>query len=477
VKNAVLRRDPGSFRDPSGHVFARDGRIFRSVTTHGAPAFDAAWQSGVLRRMAAAGRLIETGELAQGELAQLLPVVSLEAGAPVRVLTHPRLPLVSYAYEWPYEALRAAALAHLDLQLALLDEGFTLSDASAFNMQLDGPKPVHIDILSVVPYAEGAHWAGYEQFQRHFLNPLLIEQATGMSFAPLWRGTLDGVSSDDTLRLLPLGARLRPSTLMHVTMPALANRRAVGTNPVGKGNGPAPLPRSRLASLIGHLQRTIAGLGTPRGRTTPWLDYAANNTYASVERGAKHEAVAKFAARVRPGLLLDIGTNTGEYAAVALAAGARRVVGLETDRAALDAAFLGAARHGMAFLPLSIDFTNPSPAQGWRGEERAAFFDRLSADALVALAVIHHIVMRNNVPLAEAVEQLVGVAPRGLIEFVPKGDPQVTRLLKYRADVFHDYETEAFRSYLSRHARIVVETRLTGSGRILFEYERASARA
>lgn len=473
MSNSGVRRDPGSFRDPSGHVFSRDGRIYRTVSAYGARTFDPAWQAGVLRRLANAERVIATEEVPAAEQAALFPVVTLEAQRPVRVLTHPRLPLVSYPYEWPFEALRSAAVSHLELQLALLEEGFTLSDASAFNIQFDGAKPIHIDILSVVPYVDGAHWTGYEQFQRHFLNPLLVEQTTGISFAPHWRGTMDGITSDDTLRLLPLSARLRPSTLMHVTMPAMVNRRAVGTNDGASASQIQPLPKARLVALLAHLKRTIEGLSTPRGRMTPWLDYAGNNTYASAERGAKHEAVAAFASRIRPELLLDIGTNTGEYASLALEAGARRVIGLETDRAALDAGFLDAKKRQLAYLPLSIDFTNPSPAQGWRGLERPAFFERLSADAMIALAVIHHIVMHANVPLAEAVEQLVGVAPRGLIEFVPKGDPQVNRLLKYRTDVFDDYETDAFRNYLARHARIVAETRLTDSGRVLFEYERA----
>lgn len=454
-------------------MFLAGERVYRTVSSLAAQDFGAVLASGVLERMTARKRLLATELLGETEASSLFEAE--EGNAPAHVLAHPRIPLISYPYEWSFEALRKAALAHLELQLDLLKEGFTLSDASAFNMQFDGHEPVHIDVLSVIPYVEGERWIGYHQFQRQFLNPLVLEAVTGVSFAPWYRGSLDGLSSDELVRLLPWRTLARPSLLVHAVAPALFDRRAARAEPSASKSTLGALPKGRLVSLLEHLHRIVANLRKPRNRTTPWLDYEGVNTYSGEEREAKHDAVRAFVSEVQPRLLLDIGCNTGEYAAVAIAAGANRVVGLETDRAALDAAYLRATSMDLRFQPLAIDIANPSPAQGWRGRERGAFTDRLSADALIALAVLHHMVIAGNIPLPEATDFLVAVAPKGIIEFVPKQDRQVARLLRFRQDIFSDYDIDSFRNHLGAKAGIVSEQQITESGRTLFRYERTSA--
>lgn len=462
--------DPGSFRDPSGRVFVSDTHVYRAVSAVGQHAFKAAYDSGALRLMIDRRRLVGT-RLIDGEPSALaVQQASDGRGKIAHVLEHQRVPIISYPFEWPFEALRAAAMAHLDLHLDLLQLGFTLSDASAYNMQFEGSHPIHIDALSVVPYSEGERWVGYDQFMREFLNPLVLEAETGASFAPWYRGSLNGLSSDDLLRLLPRRCLFRPAYLMHVAAPALLDRRVATIEPRIARTQLKPLPKTRLIGLLKHLRLLISGLPSPRKRLKVWAEYTENNTYADGERQAKRQTVAAFVNMTRPRTVLDIGCNTGTYSRVALAAGATRVVGLDTDRSALDICYLGAARDRLDLLPLAVDLTNPSPGQGWRNVERQALLDRLSCDALLALAVIHHIVMRNNVPLAEAIRHLVSLAPLGLIEFVPKTDPQVTRLLRLRRDVFHDYTVETCRTALLAVAQIISESDVSATGRRLFVY-------
>jgi ribosomal protein L11 methylase PrmA len=468
--SAVLA-DPASFRDPSGRVFLCDSHVYRTVSTAGLEAFTAAHQSGALRLMAEKGRLVET-RIIDGEPAAHLVGSASHGLAVAHVLQHPRLPVISYPFEWPYEALRAAALAHLDLHLDLIALGFTLSDGSAYNMQFDGPRPIHIDVLSVIPYSEGARWLGYGQFLRQFLNPLVFEAETGVSFAPWYRGSLDGMASDDVLRLLPWRSLTRPAHLMHVAAPALFDRRAARRAPRIDRDRLAPLPKTRLVGFLRHLRLLIAGLPAPHKRTSSWADYEQSNPYEKDERAKKRAAVRAFVSAMRPRLLLDLGCNTGLYSRIALQDGAERVVGLDTDRAALDACYLGAAREGVPLLTLAADITNPSPSQGWRGSERPSLVERLGCDALLALALLHHIVVRNNIALADAVRFLVSLAPRGLIEFVPKSDPQVARLLRLREDIFADYREDVFRAVLLESAAIVGETPLGEGGRRLFTYVR-----
>jgi ribosomal protein L11 methylase PrmA len=466
-----MRPDPGSFRDPSGRVYLSGNKVYRTVSTHGAKDFQQAWEAGILHDMAAAGRCVETRVLSLSERAALAIPNEID-GDLAEVLAHPLIPFVSYPYEWPFDALKAAAVAHLDLHLAVLARGFTLSDASAYNMQFIGPKPVHIDALSIVPYVEGTRWMGYDQFKKHFLNPLMFEAATGVSFAPWFRGSLDGISGGDLVRLLPWRRLLRPSALVHVLAPALFDKSAGARAGSARPPKLAPLPKGHLIALIESLKRIMLSLRASKSAQGPWLGYETDNSYSDSERAAKHKAVAAFISETRPGVLLDIGCNTGEYAEAALGFGAERVIGVESDRAALGAAFRRAQSKVLNFYPLDINIANPSPGQGWRGSERKSFVDRLSADGLLALAVLHHLVIAGNVPLADAVGALVDLAPSGIIEFVPKSDSQVQRLLRLRADIFHDYDISHFEDLLSRRATVISRARITDSGRTLFRYER-----
>lgn len=464
-----LNADAASFRDPSGRVYRIDDRIFRLVFPAGANAFETVWASSILQKLADQKRLIRTALLPACD-----PVHDLFDPGIACVLTHPTFPCITYPYEWPFSALKSAAIAHLDLQLYLLDQGFVLSDASAFNMQFDGAHPVHIDVLSVLPYREGMRWAGYRQFLHQFFNPLVLESRTGVSFAPFFRATLEGVSSDDMLRLLPCHTLLRPGFLLHIVAPAWGERYFHTQRPAAATAAADALPRTRYRGLLLHLRSVIEALQPCYKRTGGWMDYTSTTSYCAREAEIKKELVQSFIQSHRPKLLLDIGCNTGDYAALALEAGTERVIGLDSDRASADAAFRKSAAHRLRFLPLVMDITNPSPSQGWRNIERRSLTERIRADCVIALAIIHHLCIGKNIPLSEVMEFAVSLAPRGIIEFVPKSDPQVVELLRFREDIFPDYGIEAAKANLLRHARILNETRISESGRIMLEFERAA---
>jgi ribosomal protein L11 methylase PrmA len=224
--------------------------------------------------------------------------------------------------------------------------------------------------------------------------------------------------------------------------------------------------------MLRQLRRWIEGLA-PRGvaRST-WADYTQTRGYADAELAAKRRIVEEFAARSRPGLLLDLGCNDGEFAQAALAAGAARVVGFDADPGALDRACERARRERLDFLPLYQDAVDPSPALGWRGRERASMFERAEADAVTALAFEHHVALGRNVPLDETVESIVGMAPHGLVEFVPKNDPTVQRMLALKGDIFPEYHQQAFEQALAARARIARREIVSATGRTLYEFER-----
>jgi ribosomal protein L11 methylase PrmA len=456
-------RDPGSFRDPRGSVYLSGSRVLRTVSALAADDYQAVRDAGLYQALAERGMLLATREVDPSPL-------GISGGGIKYVLEHPRIPFVSYPYEWCFAAHRAAALAQLDLHLAALERGFTLSDASAYNVQFLGSRPIFIDHLSFRRYRDGELWDGHRQFCMQFLNPLLLAARLGVHPNAWFRGSLEGIEPEDLVRLLPWRKRLSWAVLSHVVMQAFFQRRAQrGT--AGTLAQKAKLPLASFRALLASLRDFISGLSLD-GTPTVWGGYAMEHGYTEADREAKRRFVAEIVTAAKPAILWDFGCNTGDFAELALDSGAGTVVGFDFDHGALDSAFARARRRDLAFLPLWLDAANPSPAQGWAQRERRGLAERANADALIAMAFLHHLAIGRNVPLEDAVDWLIGLAPVGAIEFAPKTDPMVQRLLALRADVFPDYTVEAFRAHVARRARIRGSEQLPDGGRLLVSYDR-----
>lgn len=457
-------RNPGSFRDPSGHVFERDGRIFRTVSASAADGFNTVRATGVLDRLVADGRLVGFRDAAPGE-------AGVEAA---HVLEHPRLDFLSYPYEWPFEALRAAALFHLDLHLTLMAAGATLSDASAYNVQFTGVTPIFIDHLSIRPYRPGEFWSGHRQFCEQFLNPLLLRALFGLPHNAWYRGALEGIPVADIAGLLRFTHKLSWRVMAHVVLQDRFQRGAARSDRPARRRLGRSLRPAAFTAMLRQLRHWIARLKPADRGATTWSDYAGANTYAAAEEAAKQEFIASATVYAAPQRVIDLGCNTGVYASVALSAGARSVIGYDYDHQALDRAYLAAAASPAmsAFLPLHLDAANPSPDQGWRQRERAGFAARVRADCVFALAFVHHLAIARNLPLPEVVEWIVDMAPVGVIEFVPKEDATVQTMLALREDIFGQYDESHFTAALTKRARIVRRSAVTQSRRTLFLYDR-----
>jgi ribosomal protein L11 methylase PrmA len=228
-----------------------------------------------------------------------------------------------------------------------------------------------------------------------------------------------------------------------------------------------------MQRMLDRLRKWISRLQPADRGKTVWGDYARETSYATEETERKRALIGQFAAAVRPSMIWDIGCNTGDYAKAALESGAGYAVGFDFDQAALDGAFARAEREGLSFLPLFLDLANPTPSQGWAERERRGLTGRASADAILALALVHHLAIGRNIPLDEVVAWLVGLAPNGIVEFVPKGDPMVQRLLRLREDIFDDYSEETFAQHLQARAKIVQVVDVSATGRRLFWFARS----
>ena len=443
--SAVL--DPGSFRDPDGRVFRIGEKVFRSVTGSAARNFARAEEAGVMRKLVDRGQLVDFTDVT--EQASKVGIEQADV-----LLSHPQIPFISYPYEWSFSLHKAGALAHLDLHLELLSEDFTLVDATAYNMQFDGTRPVHIDHLSIRPYEDGEIWAAHRQFCMQFLNPLLMWSMLDLQPNHWFRGSLEGIAPEDLAKLVPLRKRLNWTVLTHVIAQATLQNRSVHSTTGSSRYREARLPRSSFEGMLRGLRGAIAKMEVPSHKTV-WGEYANNTSYAAPEAAAKHDLVKEAVAAIKPGLLYDIGCNTGDYSKSALEAGAGKVIGFDFDHGALEIAFKRAQLEQLDLLPLWLDAANPSPSQGWGEAERMGLSKRAKPDALLALAFIHHIAIGRNVPLDMAVDWLVSLAPAGVIEFPHKEDPMVQLLLSQRPDIFPDYHNDTFANLLSQRAQIV----------------------
>ncbi|WP_232508392.1 class I SAM-dependent methyltransferase [Qipengyuania flava] len=428
-------------------MFRIGEKVFRSVTGSAARNFARAEEAGVMRKLVDRGQLVDFTDVT--EQASKVGIEQADV-----LLSHPQIPFISYPYEWSFSLHKAAALAHLDLHLELLSEDFTLVDATAYNMQFDGTRPVHIDHLSIRPYEDGEIWAAHRQFCMQFLNPLLMWSMLDLQPNHWYRGSLEGIAPEDLAKLVPLRKRLNWTVLTHVIAQATLQNRSVQSTTGSSRYREARLPRSSFEGMLRGLRGAIAKMEVPSHKTV-WGEYANNTSYAAPEAAAKHDLVKEAVAAIKPGLLYDIGCNTGDYSKSALEAGAGKVIGFDFDHGALEIAFKRAQLEQLDLLPLWLDAANPSPSQGWGEAERMGLSKRAKPDALLALAFIHHIAIGRNVPLDMAVDWLVSLAPAGVIEFPHKEDPMVQLLLSQRPDIFPDYHNDTFANLLSQRAQIV----------------------
>ena len=457
--------DPASFRDEAGRVYHVGDRVLRAIYPAGADDYVHTRDSGLLEILVDRGLLVGTTEIVTQEAAELSAKYLLE---------HPRLPFISYPYEWSFSALQAAALLSLDLQCTALVHNATLVDASAYNVQFDGSKPLFIDPLSLRRYREGEYWYAQNQFCENFLNPLLLRAALGISYNDWFRGSLEGIESVALSQLLPFRWRVRPTVFSHVVLPSLLQRYVTSRDSARDDAFIAggKLPKSTLTALLRSVRSFIAGL-TPKKRPTVWKTYAMANSYSAAAQAHKLQIVSDFAARLRPKMVWDMGCNTGVFSLAMLASGAERVVGFDSDPDVVDVAFLRASTDCAKFLPLVLDAANPSPSHGWNQQERVGLDKRAAPQALIALALVHHLVIKDNIPLPAVLDWLIALSPTGLIELVPKGDPMVIRMLAHRqGKTFADYDQDLFERHLQSRAHIVARHPVADSGRVVYHYDR-----
>lgn len=447
----------GSFRDPSGFVYTRDGTLYRQVNQGFRNSFEAFLASGLYDELAQEGLLVAHRQ------------VGLELSATsdaYAVLQPERVGFISYPYEWSFGQLRDAAALTLEIQQRALARGLTLRDSSAYNVQFQGGRPLFIDTLSFEPLEEGKPWTAYKQFCEHFFLPLTLMSSRDIRCGQLLRSYLDGIPLDLGSALLPRRSWLKLSTLLHIHLHAWALSRYADTAAGSAAKG-RTMTRQRVLTLVKNLSDAIRGMSW-RAAGTEWAEYVTDNNYTPAATLAKRNLVMSHLRSANARTVWDLGANTGEYSRAAREV-APQVISFDVDPAAVERNYRRVRAEGeTGILPLLLDLTNPSPAQGWAGRERLSLEERGPADAVMALALIHHLAIGHNLPLEHVARYLARLGRRLIIEFVPKSDSQVKRLLLSRPDIFPGYTKEGFEEAFGRHYSIDAVHKIDESERWLY---------
>lgn len=445
-----------SFRDPSGFVFVQNGVLYRQVNR----SFSAEWQrlksSAFYRELITAGWLVEA------------PEVSLELAASeeaVAVLQPAIINPITYPYEWCFSELKDAALLTLDIAILAVKNGFALKDASAFNIQFHEGKPIFIDTLSFEQYEEGAPWIAYKQFCQHFLAPLALMSFVDIRLLCLFRSNLDGIPLDLASDLLPGKTKLKAGIVTHLHLHAKAQTLTGKSSPDRR----IRVSKTALLALFDNLHSTIQSLNwRPTG--TEWANYYAFTNYTDSAMEHKRQIVAEMIDEVRNSCTtaIDLGANNGAFSSLCAERGFKTIA-CDIDPAAVERAYLACKKsQQIKVLPLLMDLTNPSPAVGWNLHERDSFFDRFQSDLVLALALIHHLVIGNNTPLPMVFELFARLGRFVIVEWVPKEDSQVQKMMRARKDIFETYHLDTFRKSLANRFEIIRETQIAETERILF---------
>ena len=451
-----FERIGGSFRDPNGFVFSLDGEVHRQVNQPYQAHYERLMQSGLYQSLVADELLIAHEEV---------DAVAAPAQGAYKILRPQQLPFVSYPYEWCFSQLKDAALTTLRIQKRALAQGMTLKDASAYNIQFLDGKPRLIDTLSFETLTEGGAWVAYRQFCQHFLAPLALMSCSDIRLSQLLRAHIDGIPLDLAARLLPKRAWLNTGLAMHLLLHARAQKRYAGS--AGQAERRKRLGKRDLLNIADSLRSTIQGLRWDPGGTS-WSDYYAGDSYDEAGFEHKQQLVADYIALAAPRRLWDLGANTGRFSRIASGRGIF-TLSMDNDPGVVEANYLKAKNDGETALhPLLVDLANPSPAMGWANEERDSLAARGPADCALALALLHHLAISNNVPLQRIAAFFASLAPRLIIEFVPKRDPKVQTLLATREDIFVDYERNAFERVFGEVYEIMQTQQLRGSERVLY---------
>jgi len=448
--------EPSSFRDPSGQVFYQNKKIYRRINFFYQDNYDWLLSSKLYQRLTQKKLLIPHREISLAKTDKQI----------YKIIQPQPIPFLSYPYEWSFSQLKDAALTTLKIQKISLEHKMSLKDASAYNLQFLNGKPILIDTLSFEKYQSGKPWVAYRQFCQHFLAPLALMSQTDLRLNQLLRPYLDGLPLDLVSRLLPKKTWFNFPLLFHLHLHAKSQRHLAGLK-ISFGQRRMKTDLYALKALIKNLEAAVKKLSLPKLKTE-WRDYYSQTNYSKTAFNHKKHLVSQFLKKTKPQTVWDLGANVGEFSRMAAKKKAQTIC-FDIDPMVVEENYLQLKKERQKnLLPLVSDLTNPSPGLGWANIERKSLIERGPAEMILALALVHHLAITHNLPFTKIAEFLAKIGQNLIIEFIPKTDSQVQKMLITRKDIFPNYTQKDFEKEFGRFFKLKKKSNIKNSKRLLY---------
>ncbi|WP_417351906.1 class I SAM-dependent methyltransferase [Flavobacterium alkalisoli] len=454
-------RHASSFRDPSGYIFTENDTVLRQVNPVYFKQYNSLKNKGFYDKLFKAGLLI--------------PHEEVKADENGIVIRPENIPFFSYPYEWSFNQYKHAALHTLKLQKYCIQNGYSLKDATAFNITFHKGKPVFVDSLSFDYYTEGEPWRAYRQFLMHFFAPLLLAKYYGNDILKLLMQHIDGIPLDKAAKMLPFKCRFSPVIYTNIYLTAKYDAKysnSVGAEKERKINISKEAQIKILDSLYNYIK------DFELNEKTEWKDYYSITNYDAEAFDYKKDLVRKWYGSVNASKLIDFGGNDGTFSRV-LKDLAEEILVTDIDPNAVDQNYLQVLKNKESnILPLVSDLVNPVPGIGLNNAERDSLLDRIKKgnyDVAMALALIHHISLTGNVPFSMSANLFASLTPYLIIEFPDRGDSWVDFLLNSKREFkghFDGYNITDFEKEYSVYFDIVEKQLIPNTQRTMYLLKR-----
>lgn len=449
---------PSSYRDPSGFVFQVDGKIYRQVNNIYWEHYEHLMRSGLYHELTAKQYLLPHTEVCENFLADKEWRLTL--------LPH-QLSFTSYPYEWCFEQLKDAALLTLKIVKIAVEKGMILKDATPFNIQFHHGKTIFIDTLSFEKYDASMPWVAYRQFCETFLFPLWLSHYHKMNFQQLLHIYPEGIPIAVADKLMPAKSRFSSAVWLHLMLQKKISRQTSSTQ-----KGSFQFSKKKLLDIIAHLENIILKLDNTTSST--WSDYYRENVNHQDYLEEKKKVVSELLGQIKGNKIVDLGANEGKFSILA-AEKNFDVIAIDNDEQSINKLYKKIRDAGIVnIIPLCIDITNPTPAAGFANQERSSFTERTSPNAIMALALVHHLAIGKNMPLPMLAGYFNELAPQLIIEFVSREDEKTKILLQNKKDIYTGYTKKMFESSFEQYFTICTTHAFGNSERYLYLMKRKS---
>lgn len=456
-------RHSASYRDPSGYIEVTGGEIFRHIN----PVYLAQYH-----------KIKDAGfynKLFENKL--LIPHKEVDANASRILLKPDVISFITYPYEWSFSQYKHAALHTLKLQKYCLQHGFSLKDATAFNIAFNNGAPIFIDTLSIEDYTEGQPWRAYKQFLMHFLGPLVLAKYYGNDMLKTLQLYIDGMPLKKLVALLPFKARF--NTLLYTSLYLTAKydeKYSVENKGLENSTSKSVVSKAAQLKIIDALYGYIKDLTI--NEKTEWNNYYSVTNYDQAAFEHKKELIKNWVNKIQAKKIIDHGGNDGTFSRE-VAHHADLVLTTDIDANAVNQNYLKVLENKEGNIyPIVSDMMNPAPAIGFANNERQSLEARIVAqqfDVSLALALIHHISLSGNVPFAMSAAYFAKLSRYIIIEFPDRDDSWVSFLLDSKREFkghFDYYNLSNFEQDYLEYFTLKEKKMIPGTSRTLYLFER-----